>query len=147
MNPHALSMTVFVEVARAGSFSAAAHRLNLSTTAVSRHVADLERMLGVTLLRRTTRHVSPTEAGARYLPRARAILEEIEQLNAEISAVGVDPCAASSGLPFRPRSATEAMVPIVCGLRLRRTPTSSSRSTSANAWSYWAAEGSGTARA
>ena len=90
MNPHT-SMTVFVEVARAGSFSAAAHKLNMSTTAVSRHVADLERMLGVTLLRRTTRCVSPTEVGARYLPRAHAILEEIEQLNAEISAVDPTP--------------------------------------------------------
>jgi DNA-binding transcriptional LysR family regulator len=90
MNPHT-SMTVFVEVARAGGFSAAAHRLSMSTTAVSRHVADLERMLGVTLLRRTTRHVSPTEVGARYLPRAEAILEEIEQLNAEISALDSSP--------------------------------------------------------
>lgn len=90
MNPHA-AMTVFVEVARAGSFSAAARRLKLSTTAVSRHVADLERMLGVTLLRRTTRQVSPTEAGARYLPRADAILKEIEQLNAEISTIDSTP--------------------------------------------------------
>jgi len=86
MNPH-IAMTTFVEVARAGGFSAAARRLSMSTTAVSRHVAELERMLGVTLLRRTTRHVSPTEAGARYLPRAAAILEEIERLNAEIGAV------------------------------------------------------------
>jgi DNA-binding transcriptional LysR family regulator len=84
-------MTTFVEVARAGSFSAAAHKLSMSTTAVSRHVAELERMLGVTLLRRTTRRVSPTEAGARYLPRAHAILEEIEQLNAEIGAVDPTP--------------------------------------------------------
>ncbi len=90
MNPHT-SMTVFVEVARAGGFSAAAHKLKMSTTAVSRHVADLERMLGVTLLRRTTRHVSPTEVGARYLPRAEAILEEIELLNAEISAIDSSP--------------------------------------------------------
>jgi DNA-binding transcriptional LysR family regulator len=90
MNPHA-AMSTFVEVARAGSFAAAARSLNVSTTAVSRHVADLERMLGVTLLRRTTRHVSPTEAGARYLPRAEAILGEIEQLNAEISAVDSTP--------------------------------------------------------
>jgi len=86
MNPH-IAMTAFVEVAQAGGFSAAARRLNMSTTAVSRHVAELERRLGVTLLRRTTRHVSPTEAGARYLPRAAAILEEIERLNAEIGAV------------------------------------------------------------
>jgi DNA-binding transcriptional LysR family regulator len=86
MNQHA-AMAVFVEVARAGGFSAAARKLNISTTAVSRHVADLERMLGVTLLRRTTRHVSPTEAGARYLPRAAAILDEIERLHAETSAI------------------------------------------------------------
>lgn len=85
MNPHA-AMAAFVEVAKAGGFSAAARRLGVSTTAVSRQVADLERSLGVTLLRRTTRHVSPTQAGARYLPRAAAILDEIKQLNAETSA-------------------------------------------------------------
>jgi DNA-binding transcriptional LysR family regulator len=90
MNSH-VSMTTFVEVTRAGSFAAAARNLNMSTTAVSRHVADLERMLGVTLLRRTTRRLSPTEAGARYLPRAVAILDEIERLNAEISAVDATP--------------------------------------------------------
>lgn len=83
MNLHT-AMSVFVEVATAGGFSQAARKLRLSTTAVSRHVADLEDRLGVMLLRRTTRHVSLTEAGARYLPRASAILEEIERINAEI---------------------------------------------------------------
>ena len=90
MDRHA-AMAVFVEVARAGGFSAAARRLNMSTTAVSRHVAELEAMLGVTLLRRTTRRVGPTEAGARYLPRAAAILEEIERLHGEISAADATP--------------------------------------------------------
>ena len=90
VNRH-LAMATFVEVARAGSFSAAARNLNMSTSAVSRHVADLEDMLGVTLLRRTTRRVSPTDAGARYLPRAATILEEIEQLDAEISAADATP--------------------------------------------------------
>ena len=111
MNPHA-SMTVFVEVARAGSFSAAAHKLNMSTTAVSRHVADLERMLGVTLLRRTTRHVSPTEVGARYLPRAHAILEEIEQLNAEISADDPTP-RGKLKITAPPAVGNEVIVPLV----------------------------------
>ncbi len=78
-------MSVFVEVAKAGSFSTAARRLGISTTAVSRHVADLEQMLEVTLLRRTTRSVSPTEAGARYLPQAAAALDEIERINTEIA--------------------------------------------------------------
>ena len=84
MNSH-VAMTTFVEVARSGSFSAAARKLGLSTTAVSRHVAELEQALGVTLLRRTTRNVSPTETGASYLPRAAAILEEIARLNSDIS--------------------------------------------------------------
>ncbi len=79
------AMTTFVEVARAGSFSAAARNLGVSTTAVSRHVAELEHTLGVTLLRRTTRSVSPTEAGTRYLPKAAAALEEIERVNDEIA--------------------------------------------------------------
>lgn len=86
-----VAMAVFVEVARAGGFSAAARRLNMSTTAVSRNVAELEAMLGVTLLRRTTRRVGPTEAGARYLPRAAAILEEIERLHAELGAADTTP--------------------------------------------------------
>lgn len=87
MNQH-LSMSVFVAVARAGSFAEAARKLGMSTTAVSRHVADLEAKLGVTLLRRSTRHISVTEAGEAYLPRAASILEEIDTLNGEISAAG-----------------------------------------------------------
>ena len=85
------AMAAFVEVARAGGFSAAARKLGMSTTAVSRYVAGLEQQLGIALLRRTTRHVSPTEAGARYLPRAAAILDEIAELNAETSAIDAVP--------------------------------------------------------
>jgi DNA-binding transcriptional LysR family regulator len=90
MDVHA-AMTTFVAVARAGSFAGAARHLGLSTTAVSRHVADLERDLTVSLFRRTTRHVSLTEAGARYLPRAAAILEQVEALRAEIAETGQAP--------------------------------------------------------
>jgi DNA-binding transcriptional LysR family regulator len=105
-------MTVFAAVARAGSFSAAAQKLNMSTTAVSRHVADLERMLGVTLLHRTTRHVSPTEIGARYLPRAEAILAEIEQLNAEISAIDPTP-RGKLKITAPPAVGNEVIAPLV----------------------------------
>lgn len=82
MNLHA-SMEAFVEVARRGGFSPAARQLNLSTTSVSRLVGDLEAKLGVALLRRTTRKVSLTEAGSRYLSRATLVLDEIRQLNEE----------------------------------------------------------------
>ena len=85
------AMSVFVAVAQSGGFSEAARRISMSTTAVSRHVADLEQMLGVTLLRRTTRKISLTEAGAAYLPRAQAILDELEQLNSEVSDAGSAP--------------------------------------------------------
>lgn len=90
MNLHT-AMSVFVEVARAGGFAEAARKLGMSTTAVSRHVSELEQDLGVALLRRTTRHVSLTEAGARYLPRASSILEEIRGLQAETSVTSAEP--------------------------------------------------------
>ncbi len=85
------AMSVFVAVAQSAGFSEAARRISMSTTAVSRHVAELEQMLGITLLRRTTRQISLTEAGAAYLPRAQAILDELEQLNSEISDTGSAP--------------------------------------------------------
>ncbi len=85
------AMSVFVEVAKVGGFAEAARKLGMSTTAVSRHVADLEGELGVTLLRRTTRHVSLTEAGNRYLLRAATLLEELASLNAEISSADATP--------------------------------------------------------
>lgn len=80
------AVTTFIAVARAGSFAEAARRLKLSTTAASRHVAELEQALGITLLRRSTRSVTLTEAGARYLPRAEAIVRELDCLNAEVAA-------------------------------------------------------------
>jgi len=52
-----------VEVVRLGSFSAAADKLGVSTTAASRHVAELEAHLQTRLLNRTTRRVSLTESG------------------------------------------------------------------------------------
>ena len=68
-------MTIFVAVAESQSFSAAARRLGLSASAVTRAVATLEKRLGVRLLTRTTRCVRATEAGQRYLEDARRILQ------------------------------------------------------------------------
>jgi DNA-binding transcriptional LysR family regulator len=88
------AMSVFVHVAELGGFAPAARRLGLSTSAVSRHVAELETAVGAQLLRRTTRRLSLTEAGTRYLPRARAIVEEVDALHTEIG----ERHAAPSGL-------------------------------------------------
>ncbi|MBK8065392.1 MAG: LysR family transcriptional regulator [Betaproteobacteria bacterium] len=59
-------MTVFARVVSAGSLSAAARELGLSTAVVSRRLAALETRLGVRLLNRTTRSLSLTDEGANY---------------------------------------------------------------------------------
>lgn len=73
------SLTAFVRVVESGGFSAAARRLNMSTTMVSNHVQALEDRLGVRLLNRTTRKVSLTEIGQAYYDRALQILADLEQ--------------------------------------------------------------------
>lgn len=74
------AMKVYDRVCALGSLSAAARDLNLSTTAVSRIVKELEDDLGVRLLNRTTRRLSPTEAGRDYAERVRVLLAEVEEL-------------------------------------------------------------------
>src|SRR6266581_3394741 len=73
------SLTAFVRVVENGGFSAAARRLNMSTTMVSNHVQALEDRLGVRLLNRTTRKVSLTEVGRAYYDRSTQILADLEQ--------------------------------------------------------------------
>ena len=70
------SIPVFVSVAEAGSFTRAAATLGLTKSAVSRRISELEEDLGVKLLQRTTRRLSLTEAGERYLEHARVALTE-----------------------------------------------------------------------
>lgn len=71
-------MSVFVEVARKGSFSAAARRLQLSPSAVSKLITRMEERLGSRLFNRTTRNLSLTEGGQLYFRRCTAILADIE---------------------------------------------------------------------
>lgn len=75
-----IAMNVVAEIARGGSFAAAARSLNLSAPSVSRIVSDLEADLGVRLFNRSTRHVALTEEGQVFLKRGDAILEEVEAL-------------------------------------------------------------------
>lgn len=76
-------LMIFAAVAEQGSFVAAARELGRSPTAVSRAVADLETMLGVRLLTRTTRAVALTQAGQRTLDRARGVVADYAQLQAD----------------------------------------------------------------
>jgi len=73
------AMQAFVAVAELEGFAPAARKLAVSASAVTRMVAALEERLGVRLLQRTTRSVTLTDAGARYLDRTRRILAEIDE--------------------------------------------------------------------
>jgi DNA-binding transcriptional LysR family regulator len=74
----------FEAVARHRHFTHAADELHVAQSALSHQVRQLERELGVELLRRTTRSVHPTEAGELVATRARAVLAETEALRGEI---------------------------------------------------------------
>jgi DNA-binding transcriptional LysR family regulator len=73
------AMQAFVAVADLQGFAPAARKLKLSPSAVTRLIAALEERLGARLLQRTTRQVALTDAGARYLERARRILADVEE--------------------------------------------------------------------
>ena len=72
------SMRIFVAVAQERSLAKASRNLDLSPSAVSKHIAALESRLGVQLLARTTRKVALTEVGATYLEKCQKILHDID---------------------------------------------------------------------
>src|SRR5215467_10660690 len=80
------AMQAFVAVADLHGFAPAARKLRLSPSAITRLVAALEDRLGARLLQRTTRTVALTDAGARYLERARRILAELAEAEAAAQA-------------------------------------------------------------
>lgn len=75
-------MQIFVEVARAQGFTAAANRVGLSRAQVSKSVMQLEGYLGTRLFNRTTRRISLTEVGRIYLQRCIDILDDIAETEA-----------------------------------------------------------------
>ena len=78
----------FIATVEAGSFTAAARRMGLTKSAVSRRVSELEARLGVQLLNRTTRTLSLTREGERYLESAKGLLAEWDAAEAELRASG-----------------------------------------------------------
>ena len=98
------ALIVFSAVMDAGSFSAAAERLGQTPSGVSRTISRLEERLGMTLMQRTTRRLQLTEEGAWLLGRARAILADLANTEAEATARRSQP----SGL-VRVNAATPAL--------------------------------------
>lgn len=80
------AMQTFVLVVESGSFSAAARRLEIGQPAVSKIIAQLEARLAVRLLLRSTRGLTPTEAGLAFFERARRALDEADE--ADLAARG-----------------------------------------------------------
>lgn len=78
-------LKAFVATAKTGSFTAAADQLGVSNRLTSKYVAELESRLGVRLLQRTTRKVGLTPAGEDLLARAPALLDDLDDLLAEVS--------------------------------------------------------------
>jgi DNA-binding transcriptional LysR family regulator len=85
------AMNAFAKVVAAGSYAEAARRLGLTRSAVSKAVMELEQLLGARLLDRTTRRVTPTEAGLAYNERCVSILADVEETEIQISRLHDEP--------------------------------------------------------
>lgn len=85
------AISAFVRVVEAGSFAGAAARLDVSVSAVSRHVAQLEAHLATRLLNRTTRRLSLTEAGRAFHERSVQLLADLEEAEEAVTSAAIVP--------------------------------------------------------
>jgi DNA-binding transcriptional LysR family regulator len=113
-------MRVFVRVAEAQGFTAAARQLGVSKSVVSKYIGELEDRLGVRLFHRTTRSLSLTEHGAGYYERCTHILAEIEEAEATIGSSDDEPRGTVRVL-LPTRLALDRVVPALPNL-LKRWP-------------------------
>jgi DNA-binding transcriptional LysR family regulator len=105
------ALIVFAAVIDNGSFSAAAERLGQTPSAISRTISRLEAQLGMTLMHRTTRRLDLTEEGSWLLARARKLVADLEDTEAQVVARRSQP----SGL-VRVNAATPALDHLVAPL-------------------------------
>lgn len=99
-------LRVYCAVVEAESFTAAANRLDMAKSMVTKHVGALEEHLGVRLLNRTTRRISRTEAGHAYFERCRELLAELDELDASVHE-----------MVERPRGLLKVNAPVSFGIR------------------------------
>src|SRR5215510_1470162 len=102
-------LTYFESVSRHLHFTRAAEELNVAQPSVSQQIRKLEHELGTPLFHRMKRHVALTEAGATFLPHARAVLKRLEEARVEVQelsgmrkgtlAVGAPPSVGTHLLP------------------------------------------------
>jgi DNA-binding transcriptional LysR family regulator len=84
-------MAVFLRVADAGSFTAAADALGITVSAVTECLSGLEERLGTRLVRRTTRAIALTDAGRAFDERCRRILREVREAERAVKLAGERP--------------------------------------------------------
>ena len=84
-------VAVFLQVVKTGSFTAAGAALGMPKSSASRAVLRLEEALGVRLLQRTTRRLTLTDAGQRYLAEVQGPLSRIAEASSEVADMGRDP--------------------------------------------------------
>lgn len=82
------NMQVFCRIVELGTFAAVAREMHLSAMMISKYMAQLEESLGVTLLNRTTRQLSMTEAGKIYYYRSKQLLDDFSELQEYTSQLG-----------------------------------------------------------
>lgn len=85
------AIKVFIKVAELNSFSEAANVLELSSTAVSRIIKELEKYVGAQLLNRTTRAVHLTTRGRRYYEHGKLLLNNLEYMDGEAKSINTTP--------------------------------------------------------
>jgi len=86
-----MCMNAFINVVETGGFSSAGRKLGISKTLISKYVAQLEDVLGVLLLQRTTRRVTTTEIGYAYYQRCIPLLEEVDELESMVRLTHMKP--------------------------------------------------------
>jgi DNA-binding transcriptional LysR family regulator len=102
----------FMRSAELGGFSAAARRLALTPAAVSRNVAMLERNLGTRLFQRSTRRLTLTEAGERFLSEIRDHVEALQTAIADVSSEGAEPAGVLK-VSMSPHFGTDYILPLL----------------------------------
>ncbi|MCC4832412.1 LysR substrate-binding domain-containing protein [Shewanella sp. 1_MG-2023] len=85
------ALKYFVKVVELGSFTQAAKTFSVPASSLSRRVADLEKSLGATLLKRSTRAVSLTEIGTEYYQQVSSLLNQLEQSNEAVRSYQTEP--------------------------------------------------------
>ncbi len=111
-------LAAFAAVVESGSFTAAAEKLGLTKAMVSLHVSRLEKELGISLLTRTTRKVTPTETGAAFFADCAQVLHELESAIARVGG-GSEVPAGTLRLTVAEDYGAAVVVPAIAGFMSR----------------------------